>query len=125
MAFCAVVPQNLQRIGQMIRLALVCPPWHSLLLVRLACPCLSRVVSIGWPSAVPPAAAPGRAAVVACWCALVLALCRPQLQEAPSFTTRPAGTSSVCGGSLRQHAQNQDMLDEEQYIASSAVCASR
>ena len=29
-----------------------------------------------------------------CWCALVLALCRPQWQEPRSFTTRAAGTSS-------------------------------
>lgn len=79
-------------------------PWFSLalalpLLVRFGLPPMkgrkggNRLVHGGFPLLQPQTGQP-LWRMMLCWCALVLALCRPQWQEPRSFTTRAAGTSS-------------------------------
>lgn len=89
-------------------------PWFALalvlpLLVRFGLPPLSAdkqnrtlLLHDGFPLLRPHAGQP-LWRMTLCWCALVLALCRPQWQEPPWSLTRAAGIS-FGGRPFRQHA---------------------
>ncbi|MCE9942213.1 VWA domain-containing protein [Aeromonas rivipollensis] len=105
-------------------------PWFALalalpLLVRFGLPPLSRagrarLAHAGFPLLLPQAGQPlWRMAL--CWCALVLALCRPQWQEAPLIHYQ-ASRDLILAVDLSDSMRTQDMLDEgEQRDRLSAV----
>lgn len=105
-------------------------PWFALalalpLLVRFGLPPLSRagrarLAHAGFPLLLPQAGQPlWRMAL--CWCALVLALCRPQWQEAPLIHYQ-ASRDIILAVDLSDSMRTQDMLDEgEQRDRLSAV----
>ncbi len=105
-------------------------PWFALalalpLLVRFGLPPVSRtgrarLAHAGFPLLLPQAGQPlWRMAL--CWCALVLALCRPQWQEAPLIHYQ-ASRDLILAVDLSDSMRTQDMLDEgEQRDRLSAV----
>lgn len=95
-------------------------PWFALalvlpLLVRFGLPPLAgggraRLSHIGFPLLQPQAGQPfWRMAL--CWCALVLALCRPQWQEAPVIHYQ-SSRDLILAVDLSDSMRTQDMLDE-------------
>jgi Ca-activated chloride channel homolog len=107
-------------------------PWFALalvlpLLVRFGLPPLAadrrgraRLAHSGFPLLLPNAGQPlWRMAL--CWCALVLALCRPQWQEEPLIHYQ-ASRDLILAVDLSDSMRTQDMLDEgEQRDRLSAV----
>ena len=102
-------------------------PWFALalvlpLLVRFGLPPLRRstLAHDGFPLLRPHAGQP-LWRMTLCWCALVLALCRPQWQEAPLIHYQ-ASRDLILAVDLSDSMRTQDMLDEgEQRDRLSAV----
>lgn len=110
-------------------------PWFALalvlpLLVRFGLPPRPRgahdpgvLTHAGFPLLRPHAGQPlWRMAL--CWCALVLALCRPQWQEPPQVSYQ-SSRDLILAVDLSDSMRTQDMLDEGEQKAGSARCASR